>query len=69
MEYMAYIRRLREMKVMSEEMMRMVRDRLKNLRMVVTENSRSVDSVRGVGRFWTGVEPGGDSNDQTIDAP
>lgn len=66
---MAYIRRLREMKVMSEEIMRMVRDWLKNSRIVMIETGRSVDSVRGVGRFWTGVESGGDSNDQTIDAP
>ena len=66
---MAYIRRLREMKVMSEEIMRMVRDWLKNSRMVVMESSRSEDSVGGVERFWTGVQSGGDSNDQTIDAP
>lgn len=66
---MAYIRRLREMKVMSEEIMRMVLGRLKNSKMVVMESSRSEDSVQGVGRFWTGVESGGDSNDQTIDAP
>lgn len=56
LEYMAYIRRMREMNVVRDEVMRMVRERLKNLRMRLIEDSCSIVSVGVEECLWTAVE-------------